>query len=45
MTVEDNHKLRLQELEILGEKMLHVQQRIEIYQVRISKAFNKKGKD
>ena len=44
MTDEDNHWLRLQELEALDEKRLQVQHRIEFYQARISKAFNKKTK-
>ena len=44
MTTEDNHRLRLQELEALDEKRLQVQQHIELYQARISKAFNKKVK-
>jgi len=44
MTDEDNHWLRLQELEALDEKRLQAQQRIEFYQARISKAFNKKVK-
>ena len=42
MTEEDNDRLHLQELEALDEKWLQAQQRIELYQVRISKAFNKK---
>jgi len=45
MTDEDNHRLRLQELEALDEKGLQAQQRIELYQARISKAFNKKIKE
>ena len=44
MTKEDNDRLRLQELEALGEKWLQAQQHIELYQARISKAFNKKVK-
>ena len=43
MTDEDNHQLRLQELKALDEKRLQAQQRIELYQARISKAFNKKS--
>jgi len=31
MTDEDNHRLRLQELEALDEKWLQAQQRIEFY--------------
>ena len=44
MTKEDNDRLRLQELEALDEKRLQAQQHIELYQARISKAFNKKIK-
>ena len=44
MTMKDNDRLRLQELEILDEKRLQAQQHIELYQARISKAFNKKVK-
>ena len=44
MTTEDNDRLRLQELEALDEKWLQAQQHIELYQARISKAFNKKVK-
>ena len=44
MTVDENDKLRLQELEALDEKRLEAQQRIELYQARISRAFNKKVK-
>ena len=44
MTKKDNDRLRLQELEALDEKRLQAQQHIELYQVRISKAFNKKVK-
>ena len=45
MTDEDNHWLHLQEHEALDEKRLQAQQRIELYQARISKAFNKKVKE
>ena len=45
MTKEDNDRLRLQELEALNEKRLQAQQHIELYQARISKAFNKKVKE
>jgi len=45
MTDEDNHRLCLQELEVLDEKQIQTQQRIEFYQARISKAFNKKVKE
>ena len=44
MTEADNDRLRLQELEALDEKQLQAQQRIELYQARISRAFNKKVK-
>ncbi|KAJ6853189.1 uncharacterized protein M6B38_251610 [Iris pallida] len=40
----ENHLRRLQELEALDEKHLLAQQRIELYQARISGAFNKKVK-
>ena len=39
---EDNVCLRLEELEALEEKRLEAQQRIECYQARISRTFNKK---
>jgi len=42
MTEGDNDRLHLQELEALDEKRLQAQQRIELCQARISKAFNKK---
>jgi len=45
MTDGDNDRLRLQELKSLDEKWLQAQQRIELYQARISKAFNKKVKE
>jgi len=45
MTDEDNHRLGIQELEALDEKRLQAQHRIELYQARISKAFNKKIKE
>jgi len=45
MTNEDNHRLCHQELEVLDEKRLQAQQCIELYQARISKAFNKKVKE
>nr|XP_027099019.1 uncharacterized protein LOC113718303 [Coffea arabica] len=38
---ENNVRLRLEELEALDEKRLEAQQRIECYQARLSKAFNK----
>ena len=42
LTVEDNARLRLEELEALDEKRLDAQQRLQCYQARLSKAFNKK---
>lgn len=42
LTNEDNARLRLEELEALDEKRLEAQQRLECYQARLSKAFNKK---
>ncbi|KAJ6844563.1 uncharacterized protein M6B38_293215 [Iris pallida] len=44
LTEEDNQRRRLRELEALDEKRLLAQQRIELYQARISQAFNKKVK-
>ena len=44
MTEGDNDRLHLQELKVLDEKRLQTQQHIELYQARISKAFNKKVK-
>jgi len=44
MTKKDNDRLHLQELEALDEKRLQAQQHIELYQARISKAFNKNVK-
>ncbi|XP_071924847.1 uncharacterized protein [Coffea arabica] len=41
LSEEDNVRLRLEELEALDEKRLETQQRIECYQARLSKAFNK----
>ena len=45
MTNEEKHRLWLQELEALDNKRLQGQQQIELYQVRISRAFNKKVKE
>jgi len=45
MTKGDKDRLRLQKLEDLAEKQLQAQQRIELYQARTSKAFNKKVKE
>ena len=42
LTVEDNARLHLEELEALDEKRLDAQQRLQCYQARLSKAFNKK---
>jgi hypothetical protein len=39
---EDNVRLRLEELEGLDEKHLEAQQRLECYQARLCRAFNKK---
>ena len=44
MTNEEKHRQRLQELEALDDKRLQAQQQIELYQARISRAFNKKVK-
>ena len=44
MKNEEKHRLRLQELEALDDKRLQPQQQIELYQTRISRAFNKKVK-
>ena len=44
MTRMTKDRLCLQELEALDEKRLQAQQHIELYQARISKAFNKKVK-
>ncbi|XP_071917133.1 uncharacterized protein [Coffea arabica] len=41
LSEEDNVRLRLEELEALDEKRLEAQQRIECYQARLLKAFNK----
>jgi len=45
MTNEEKHQLRLQELEDLDDKRLQAQQQIELYQARITRAFNKKVKE
>ncbi|KAL0395427.1 UNVERIFIED_CONTAM: hypothetical protein Slati_4508900 [Sesamum latifolium] len=42
LTEEENARLRLKKLEALDEKRLEAQQRLECYQARLSKAFNKK---
>jgi len=44
MTMKDNDCLHLQELDALDKKRLQAQQHIELDQVQISKAFNKKVK-
>ncbi|KAK4382879.1 hypothetical protein Sango_2831000 [Sesamum angolense] len=41
-TEEENAQIRLEELEALDEKRLEAQQRLECYQVRLSRALNKK---
>jgi len=45
MTNEEKHRLRLQELEALDDERLQAQQQIELYQARITIAFNKKVKE
>jgi len=45
MTNEEKHRLRLQELEALNDTRLQAQQQIELYQARITRAFNKKVKE
>ncbi|XP_020253934.1 uncharacterized protein LOC109831000 [Asparagus officinalis] len=45
MTDEEQHRLSLQELEVLDDRRLQAQQQIELYQARISKAYNKKVKE
>ncbi|KAL0421450.1 UNVERIFIED_CONTAM: hypothetical protein Slati_3167900 [Sesamum latifolium] len=42
LTEEENARIRLEELEALDKKRLEAQQRLECYQARLSKAFNKK---
>ncbi|KAK4388594.1 hypothetical protein Sango_2466000 [Sesamum angolense] len=42
LTEEKNAQIRLEELEALDEKRLEAQQRLECYQARLSRAFNKK---
>ena len=44
MTTEENHQLRLAELEALDDKRLEAQQHIEFYQARMAKSFDKKVK-
>ena len=44
MLFRSNVRLRLEELEALDEKRLEAQQRLECYQARLTKAFNKKVK-
>ncbi|KAG9446452.1 hypothetical protein H6P81_012580 [Aristolochia fimbriata] len=44
LTEEENIRLHLQELESLDEKRLEAQQRLECYQARLTRAFNKKVK-
>ena len=41
-TTENNAQLRLAELEALDEKRLEAQQKLECYQARLARAFNKK---
>ncbi|KAL0313206.1 UNVERIFIED_CONTAM: hypothetical protein Sradi_5719900 [Sesamum radiatum] len=42
LTEEENARIWLEELEALDEKRLEAQQKLECYQARLSKAFNKK---
>ncbi|XP_074293723.1 uncharacterized protein LOC141620863 [Silene latifolia] len=42
LTDDENEKLRLAELEALDEKRLKAQQKLQCYQARFSRAFNKK---
>ncbi|KAL0298748.1 UNVERIFIED_CONTAM: hypothetical protein Sradi_6534600 [Sesamum radiatum] len=42
LTEEENAQIRLEVLEVLNEKRLEAQQRLEYYQARLSRAFNKK---
>ncbi|XP_074297455.1 uncharacterized protein LOC141628182 [Silene latifolia] len=42
LTNDENDKLRLAELEALDEKRLEAQQKLQCYQARLSRAFNKK---
>lgn len=44
LTTEKYHQLRLEELEMLDEKQLQPQQRVDLYQTRISKIFHKRVK-
>jgi len=41
VSVDENHKLCLVELESLDEKRLHAQQKLECYQARLSRVLNK----
>ena len=45
MTEDDKHKARMRQLEALDAKRLQAQQQIELYQARISKAYNRKVRD
>jgi len=45
MTNEEKHWLWLQELEAFDDKRLQAQQQIELYQARMTRAFNKKVKE
>ena len=45
MMDEEKHRLRLQEVEVLDDKHLQAQQQIDLYQARITRAFNKKVKE
>src|SRR4051812_48039328 len=45
MTEDDKHKACLWQLEALDAKRMQAQQQIELYQARISKAYNQKVRD
>ncbi|XP_074266161.1 uncharacterized protein LOC141588628 [Silene latifolia] len=42
LTEDENDKLRLVELEVVDEKRLEAQQKLQCYQARLSRAFNEK---
>ena len=42
LTEDENHRLRLTKLKALDERRLQAQQKLECYQARLSRAFNKK---
>lgn len=45
MMTEENHKCRLEELEVLNEKQLQVQQHIKLYQAKIRRPSTKQVKE